>query len=83
MTAAFQLDMRPAEKLLLLALADNAYDEGICYPSEVNQWLLALYPAKPDRRSRAGAKSMPRHRSLPPLPLSRSYPSTTLSPDMP
>jgi hypothetical protein len=34
MNAAFVVDMRPADKLVLLALADNASDEGIAYPSE-------------------------------------------------
>jgi hypothetical protein len=34
MNAAFLLAMRPADKLCLLALADCANDEGLCYPSE-------------------------------------------------
>jgi hypothetical protein len=34
MNAAFVLDMRPSDKLCLLALADCANDEGLCYPSE-------------------------------------------------
>jgi hypothetical protein len=34
MNAAFTLAMRPADKLCLLALADCANDEGLCYPSE-------------------------------------------------
>jgi hypothetical protein len=34
MNAAFVLHMRPADKLCLLALADCANDEGLCYPSE-------------------------------------------------
>jgi hypothetical protein len=34
MNAAFVVDMRPADKLVLLALADNASDEGVAYPSE-------------------------------------------------
>jgi hypothetical protein len=34
MNAAFVIDLRPSDKLVLLALADNASDEGIAYPSE-------------------------------------------------
>lgn len=33
MTAAWAVDLQHADKLVLLALADNANDEGMCYPS--------------------------------------------------
>lgn len=33
MTAVWQLDLAPSEKLVLLALADNANDQGYCWPS--------------------------------------------------
>ena len=34
MAEVWQLDcLRPSEKLLLLAIADHANDEGVCYPS--------------------------------------------------
>src|SRR4051812_15966023 len=33
MTDAWKLDLRSTVKLVLLALADNASDEGKCYPS--------------------------------------------------
>jgi len=33
MTIAWEIDVKGADKLVLLALADNASDEGYCYPS--------------------------------------------------
>jgi hypothetical protein len=33
MTTVWQLELEPTDKLVLLALADNASDEGHCYPS--------------------------------------------------
>jgi hypothetical protein len=33
MTAAWEVDLPQADKLLLIALADNANDEGRCWPS--------------------------------------------------
>lgn len=33
MTIVWQLDLSSSDKIVLLALADNASDEGICWPS--------------------------------------------------
>lgn len=33
MTAVWQMKLNHTDKLVLLALADNASDEGICWPS--------------------------------------------------
>lgn len=33
MSVVWEMELKPAEKLVLLALADNANDEGVCWPS--------------------------------------------------
>lgn len=45
----FYLDLQPADKLILLALADNANDDGTCYPS---QSTLALKTGYKERHLR-------------------------------
>jgi hypothetical protein len=46
MNVVFSLTMKPAAKLTLLALADNANDEGTCYPSQAT---LAVKSSQSER----------------------------------
>ncbi len=41
MTAVWNLDLPDSEKLALLALADCANDEGLCWPSMATPWMAA------------------------------------------
>lgn len=36
MASVWKLEMKPTQKFILLCLADNANDEGMCYPSLAN-----------------------------------------------
>ncbi|WP_159710104.1 helix-turn-helix domain-containing protein [Sphingomonas sp. AX6] len=55
MTAVWGMDLPDSEKIVLLALADCANDEGICWPSVAS---LAKKCSKSDRTIQAAIKSL-------------------------
>lgn len=55
MTAVWGLDLVDSEKIVLLALADCANDEGVCWPSVAS---LAKKCSKSDRTIQAAIKSL-------------------------
>ena len=55
MTLVWDLQLPQPEKILLLALADNAYDEGFCWPSVATH---ARKASMADRRVRRDMKRL-------------------------